>query len=433
MRPAGLRVLLSAFACSPAEGSESGVGWRWALEVARLGHQVTVVTRRLYRADIEAVPRESFSGLDIQFVYVDLAPWITFHGWRKVAGYLYLYLWQLHALIVSRRLHRQKPFDFVHHITFGGIRFPTFLGALGVPLIFGPLGGGERAPLRLRASYPLRGKIVDALRDLSNFAVRLDPMMHYAFGRATHIVLRTPESVSVVPPRYRHKVFLERDIGIDPGEWGDVTTKAPSGHYPRFLFAGRHVYWKGMHLGIAAFAKVLEECPKARLTILGSGPDSGHWRRTARRLGIDGSIDWNPWVGHHDMGAVYRSHDIFLFPSLHDTGGTVLCEAAAHRLPVVCLNLGGPAVLVEETFGIKVTVDQRSETEVIAALSAALVRLARDPPEIARMGAAAGTWAAAQTWASRVERVYSIAIGRHAPTDPIQFRHPQAIHHSGEL
>src|ERR1700686_5022098 len=48
-----LRILLSAYACEPGKGSEPGVGWHWAVEMARLGHRVTVLTRQNNRAGIE--------------------------------------------------------------------------------------------------------------------------------------------------------------------------------------------------------------------------------------------------------------------------------------------------------------------------------------------------------------------------------------------
>ena len=38
---------------------------------------------------------------------------------------------------------------------------------------------------------------------------------------------------------------------------------------------------------------------------------------------------------------LFGSHDLFLFPSLHDSGGFVVLEALSHGLPVVCLDLGG--------------------------------------------------------------------------------------------
>ena len=41
-----MRILLSAYACEPGIGSEPGIGWHWALEIARLGN-VPVEARAL--------------------------------------------------------------------------------------------------------------------------------------------------------------------------------------------------------------------------------------------------------------------------------------------------------------------------------------------------------------------------------------------------
>ena len=39
-----IRVLISAYACEPNKGSEPGVGWNWALQMAKL-NEVYVITR----------------------------------------------------------------------------------------------------------------------------------------------------------------------------------------------------------------------------------------------------------------------------------------------------------------------------------------------------------------------------------------------------
>jgi hypothetical protein len=50
----------------------------------------------------------------------------------------------------------------VQHLTFGVFRHPSFMGRLGIPFIFGPVGGGERVPFRLRMDYGAKGHLVDA-------------------------------------------------------------------------------------------------------------------------------------------------------------------------------------------------------------------------------------------------------------------------------
>jgi len=66
-----MKILLSAYACEPWKGSEPGVGWHWALELARQGHEVTVLTRANNREPIE-VALKSHVPKGLQFFYYDL-------------------------------------------------------------------------------------------------------------------------------------------------------------------------------------------------------------------------------------------------------------------------------------------------------------------------------------------------------------------------
>jgi hypothetical protein len=56
-----------------------------------------------------------------------------------------------------------------------------------------------------------------------------------------------------------------------------------------------------------------------------------------------------------------HEHDVFLFPSLHDTGGLAVLEAMCAGLPAVCLDVAGPGALVREQCGVKVPLGSRGE------------------------------------------------------------------------
>ena len=56
--------------------------------------------------------------------------------------------WQHDALAVAAGLHRTTPFDLVHHVSWGSLQGGSQLGRLGVPFVFGPVGGGQVAPFR---------------------------------------------------------------------------------------------------------------------------------------------------------------------------------------------------------------------------------------------------------------------------------------------
>ncbi len=57
-----------------------------------------------------------------------------------------------------------------------------------------------------------------------------------------------------------------------------------------------------------------------------------------------------------ELFRLYQTHDLLLFPSLHDSGGFVALEALAHGMPIVCLDLGGPGDLETSDCGIVVEI-----------------------------------------------------------------------------
>jgi glycosyltransferase involved in cell wall biosynthesis len=243
---------------------------------------VWVISRANNAGAIEnALARQQVGNL--QFSYYDLPAWAL--GWKRAgrgvrSNYV---LWQWGAYRVARRLCRAVRFDVVHHLTFGAFRHPSFMAFLDVPFVFGPVGGGETAPRLLRATYPLRGRVIDGVRDLANWTVRVDPLMAAVYRRSAAILCKTGETMDAIPARYHDKCCVQPEVGIDdPGDRRVVPRPRESGRF-RVLYVGRLEFLKGVHLGLAAFALLRARHPEATLTIIGSGPDEAWLRRKARR------------------------------------------------------------------------------------------------------------------------------------------------------
>ena len=377
MQPRSRSILLSAYACEPNKGSEPGIGWQWAMNLAALGHRVWVITRANNREAIEQA-MERTPVKNVAFLYYDLPAWAR--SWKRGGRGVHLYylLWQLGAYRVARDLTRRVAIDVVHHITFGVYRHPSFMAFLGLPFVFGPVGGGERAPWGLRKGFPLRGHVADMLRDGANWAAGFDPLMRAMYRRTAVTLCKTRETLERVPIKYRANCRVQLELGME----GDGAVVEPGGVVRAndtfdVLFVGRLLYLKGLHLALQAFARSFRGDPTARFTIIGSGKDQTWIQTVARRLDLESQIRWIPWIPREELLQKYREHDVLLFPSLHDSSGNVVLEAMAAGLPVVCVNLGGPGQLVDEDGGIAVPAGSRDE--VVAGLAQALTKLARDP------------------------------------------------------
>jgi glycosyltransferase involved in cell wall biosynthesis len=131
----------------------------------------------------------------------------------------------------------------------------------------------------------------------------------------------------------------------------------------------------------------------------------------ASRLGLDRYVHWYPAMPQAELFARYREVDAVLFPSLHDSSGNVVVEALSFALPVICLDLGGPAEIVTDASGCVVRTHGLDEQGVIARMADAIERLARDGALYERLSAGALARAGELDWGRQMARIKALALG----------------------
>ena len=116
--------------------------------------------------------------------------------------------------------------------------------------------------------------------------------MRRTFWQAKVIYAKTIQSRLVIPWKYWPKVRCQIEIGLgSPPTLAATPSAAPNKSEFRVLYVGRFLYWKGMHLGLAAFARMRAQYPDARLTIIGQGPEEKRWRWLVEQLEISAQLD----------------------------------------------------------------------------------------------------------------------------------------------
>lgn len=379
------RILISAYACEPFRGSEPGVGWNWVRQASRFG-QIWVITRSNNRKTIDtALARESFP--NVHFVYVDFPKWARLWKRGERGLHAYYYLWQIHAYFTARRLHRNIGFDLVHHVTFVNFWMPSFLSLLPARFVWGPVGGGESAPLAFWRSLGWRGVAYESARWLARTLGTLDPFVRLTAIRADRAFATTQDTAARLTRLGCRNVALLSEAALPDEEIERFANLPDAPERPfRVLSLGRLLHWKGFHLGIEAFARFAKRVPDSEYWIVGAGPERKRLERLVDDLNLRGKVFLTGRVPREEALAQLTQCHILLHPSLHDSGGWVCLEAMAAGRPVICLDLGGPGVQVSEEAGIKVPAI--TPTRVVADISAALVRLAENPALRQSMGAA---------------------------------------------
>lgn len=382
------RVLMSAFACEPGRGSEQEVGWRWALEMSRW-FDVTVITQTRNRPGIE---RELAKGLPegrtLHIEYFQLPePIYRLKSRFDPLTWPYYAVWQWAMLRVVKKLHAEKPFVLAHHVTFVSFRIPVWLKKLGIPVVFGPVGGADKAPGKLlHKGFGFGIRCKERVRNLMTDVGRLvmqvfRPLAKRNAKRNGLCLAATPAMAAIFDQTgMPNEVFPA--IGMDPGE-PRKTERGGENEGVRFLFVGRFHPLKGTHLLIEAFAKA--DIEGAQLTLVGGGSDEPKLRALAEGLGVSDKLTWTGKLPRQELYKYYQDHDVLIAPSLYESGGLVALEAMAEGIPVIVLDVGGHSVSVTEGCGIKVS--PMGDVEgVISRLSDAMQSYAGNPQQMVEDG-----------------------------------------------
>ena len=380
-----MKILISAYACEPGRGTELGVGWNTVREVARY-HEVWVLTRPDDgREAIEAeLARNPVPNL--HFVYFTLPIWGDGWKWGQGAFQIHYYLWQIQAYFVARKLHQQIGFDIAHHVTFVKYSTPSFLSLLPIPFIFGPVGGGETAPKTFWRDFSRRGKIYEILRNLTRWIGERDPFTRMTVRRSALAWATTADTATRLIAMGGKNVQILSQVGLLAEEVAGLAQyPLPESAPVRFISIGRFLHWKGFNLGLRAFAQATLP-PDAEYWIVGQGAEAPRLQALARDLGIASQVKFWQEMPRTELLDNLGNCLALVHPSLHESGGFVCLEAMASGRPVICLDLGGPAVQVTEETGFKIPA--QDPEQAVQEMALAITQLAKDPELRSRLGLA---------------------------------------------
>lgn len=96
--------------------------------------------------------------------------------------------------------------------------------------------------------------------------------------------------------------------------------------------------------------KVLAKLDDQNVVLLfaGSGPEKSNLENLAAKLGLSQQVRFSGYIEESDKVAIYRSADIFVFPSLLEGFGMVAAEAMACGTPAVVSNVASLPEVVED-------------------------------------------------------------------------------------
>ena len=402
-----LKVLISAFAFSPYQGSEGGIGWNIVTRLARY-HDVTVLVGDLKedlpgRCNIEKwfASNLGIPNLDVIHVPPDRAM-IFWEKVHHVPGLWPLYyhaygLWQKKAYRKARDLHQLRNFDLCHQFTYLTYRDPGYLWKLGIPFYWGPISGTDNIP---SSFYPMlraeeHGKVW--IRDF------LNTVQKQTFFRSRRAA-RLARKVWCVSKSDLD--LIGRQCGVSAEQLFATGTEPPQmnvkkllpGEPLRIIWSGLHIARKALPLLLRALAAIPRELPWS-LEVLGNGPSTGRWKGLSEELGLPKQrIYWSGHLPKTEAIDRMRHAHVLIHSSLNEGTPTVMMEALSLGLPVICHDAFGMSAAITKECGVKVPLKD-PETSILG-FRASIMMLLEKPDLLERFSSGALLRAVQLSWES---------------------------------
>ena len=403
-----LKVLVSAFAYSPVQGTEFAIGWDHVRAIS-MRHRVWVLARSNERDETERYLRANPEmGHNIAVSYIPFtAMKFDFPFW-ELAFYRHYRKWQRHALELARALDSEVNFDLVQHITATGFREPGDLWRLGKPFVWGPLGGMQYFPVQLLNAVPTKSRPFFLLKNVSTFC-----SMHFslrprtAARNAAAIIAGTSETAQRIRGIWGKEALVMNEVHAPEGY--DLPARRDPDQTFRIVWTGRFQPRKALNIVLLALEKLKDASFKWELICLGSGELEPAWKKLATDCGIADRCQFLGNVPRAEALRTMMAGHCFAQPSLYDATSTVVVEALALGLPVVCLNHCGFRDVVEPAYGVRIPAN--SLKQIVGDFASAFQMLAEDEEKRFRMALAAQATSARYTWKAKAIRLNELYEG----------------------
>ena len=194
-----------------------------------------------------------------------------------------------------------------------------------------------------------------------------DPFVRKTVRSANRIFASTTDTAERLKKMGAQNIVVQTQVGMTRSELKEA---APVGMSCRFISVGRMIHWKGFILGLKAFVKLKNKT--AEFWFVGDGVCRTELEEFVQVNGLTDRVTFFGSLPREKVLEKISEADVLVHPSFHDSAGLVCLEAMALGKPVLCLNTGGPAELLDEYTGFKCSVDtaQQAIIELHSAMEA---------------------------------------------------------------
>lgn len=333
------KILVFAYACAPGLGSEPGAGWGMVNALSQIAEPIVLAGGRhvpAIRKWEETAPENS-----PHFVNVPEPRIEPYMRWHRIPRFILYLSWLKRAREAAEHIIESQQIDAVAHFTYATFWLPTPATGLGLPSIWGPVGGGVRTPRQLWRVLGVTGLLQEVLDYVAVRVMTAFPAVRRTARTATVRVLQNEETLRLLPVDATTNSYI-----LNHALFNTVPPEAtaPDGRFA--LWVSPMQSRKGPRLVVEALARTTSDVP---LVMVGDGPQRKAIERLAARLGVADRIRFTGWIERDAAVRYMNEATTVVFTGLREEGGLALTEAMHTARRLIVLDHGGAGSIARRT------------------------------------------------------------------------------------
>lgn len=363
------KILIMAYAISPSRGSEYAVAWNFVKHMSK-ENDLTVICGMSDNHMGETYTIENYlqnhEMPHVRFMVVKPNKWTNLLNWpnrHNFLVYTFYYafaFWHKQAYKRAKELIEQEHFDLIHFVGPIGYREPGYLWKLGLPYIWGPIGGANNAPRQLMKRMPLLGKLKQTFRSIAN------TIQFYTKIRLRKALLLTATSEN----QYKFKTVHHKESICIPencitGEIRLNLTKFENPPKYKLIVVGTLDARKSVGIFLEALTHVHHK-DMIQVDIVGGGPLKDMLMKYAKENNLNEMITWYGQLPREQAVKVFNSAHLHVITSVSEGNPTTIWEAMSYGVPTMSFDHCGMHDTLCERCGIRIPIAKHYEDCVLA-------------------------------------------------------------------
>jgi glycosyltransferase involved in cell wall biosynthesis len=277
--------------------------------------------------------------------------------------------------LIIQKILQENQIDIIHHVNSCSFLTLPDLREFHLPKIAGALGGGQKLLKKfINKSNFIRNFIRNVGIKISLTRNYRKIMKDYTLLLSTNI--ETKEAIEKI--NKNSLLYCEfSSNGIIPKVNSLNSSKI------KLVAAGQYIYRKGFELLIKAIALVKNK-DKIELSICGRGKLQTKYEKLIKKYNL-GNVVFLKWLSRFEFLEYLSAMDLFIFPSICESGGQVNIEALDRGVPIVSFDAFAMKDFFRDSKSVSLINVDKSSKSTIQELADKIDYLIENPEQLRKM------------------------------------------------